>query len=801
MDDAPRNADRGDLAETIAGHRRSSIRPEGSRWGPLELRAELGRGAFGVVYRAWDERLHREVALKLIDESAGATVGAAMIDEARLLARVRHPNVVVVHGADTFDGAAGIWMELIEGRTLTQVLRHRGSFGADEAAAVGIDVCRALAAVHKAGLLHRDIKADNIMREQGGRVVLMDFGGGTLARDHTTLTGTPLYWAPEILAGQPATRATDVYSVGVLLFHLASGRYPVVGSDVADLRRAHEKGRRTRLQDARPDLPSDFVSAVERAIDPDPARRLQTPGELQLALAAKDESTVVRTGRRRSRALAAVALVALAVAAGALAWRPLFNRAPPSPTMAALTSISALAVLPFAEAAGDPREKYLANAVPLELSAELAEIGDFKTIPWSFTKEIAASSKNLAEISEKTGADGIVEGSVQLLPTQADGARRVRISARLYQARTGTVLWSESFEDDLRNFTDVNTRIADHIAQRIRVKLQARRDVRLTTFKPTNPEVMELFLRGRDLRLENANPAKLREAVDLLSLATSKDANFAQAYGELAECYALLAAYWRAMPPQQAYPKIMDATDKAMALDKSLASVWAARGYAKFILAWDWAGAESDFTRALQSRLDNDQIHTWYAEFLSAMGRHDKAIAETEGLVAQVPRSTHARRQAAWSYYMARRFDKAIEHLIEARHLDPDYIPALTLLGRAYVQNRLYDQGIAELESVVSRPNGASFKHMLAAAYAMAGNRTKAMQTLDEYLKRGRPVEYDVALVYAALGDHDKALDRLEAAYAEHDTAVINLRSDPRLDVLRSLPRFQALERQMKFPD
>jgi predicted Zn-dependent protease len=182
------------------------------------------------------------------------------------------------------------------------------------------------------------------------------------------------------------------------------------------------------------------------------------------------------------------------------------------------------------------------------------------------------------------------------------------------------------------------------------------------------------------------------------------------------------------------------------------------------------------------------------------MGRHDEAIAETEALVAEIPQSTHSHRQAGWSLFQARRYDAAIEHLVEARRLDPDYLPARTLLGRAYVQKGLYRLGIAELESDAGRPNGGSFKHMLAAAYAMSGDKANARRLLDEYLSRPKPAEYDVALVYAALGEPARALEQLERAYAQHDTALVNLRNDPRLDPLRSMPRFQALVEKMKFP-
>jgi tetratricopeptide (TPR) repeat protein len=237
-----------------------------------------------------------------------------------------------------------------------------------------------------------------------------------------------------------------------------------------------------------------------------------------------------------------------------------------------------------------------------------------------------------------------------------------------------------------------------------------------------------------------------------------------------------------------------------MALDDSLASVWAGRAYARFILGWDWAGAEQDFARALKSRVDSNQIHTWHAEYLTAIGRNDEAIAETEALVNEIPQSTHSRRQAGWSLFQARRYDAAIGHLLEARRLDPDYLPARTLLGRAYIQNRLYAQGIAELESVAGRPNGGSYKHMLATAYAMSGDKAKARRVFDEYLAQPKPAEYDVALVYAALGEPARALDQLERAFAQHDTALVNLRNDPRLDPLRSMPRFQALVEKMKFP-
>jgi serine/threonine-protein kinase len=256
--------------------------PAGS-WGALTVFEEIGRGAFSRVYRARDS-LGRDVALKVFRDP---TDSARLLDEGRRLTRVRHPNVVVVHGATEVDGQVGLWMELIRGRTLEDELKTRGAFSAEEARLIGLDLCRALAAVHEAGLVHRDVKAQNVMREQGGRIVLMDFGAGTEAEagDPSDVAGTPMYLAPEVFDGQPASRLSDIYSLGVLLYHLVTGSYPVSGSSRFEIQRAHSERRIKRLRDARPDLPEGFVQLVEAALA-EPGRRYQTAGELEHALSS-----------------------------------------------------------------------------------------------------------------------------------------------------------------------------------------------------------------------------------------------------------------------------------------------------------------------------------------------------------------------------------------------------------------------------------------------------------------------------------------------------------------------------------
>jgi hypothetical protein len=275
-----------------------------TQWGGLRLIAPLGRGGFGRVYRAWDEGLAREVALKIIPVRQPGR--ADLLREGQMLARVRHPNVVVVHAVQQINNEVGLTMELIEGRTLAEDVRQNGPRGADEAATIGIRVCQALAAVHGVRLLHRDVKAQNVMREAGGRIVLMDFGAG---RDvdgtgrHHEVVGTPLYLAPELLTGGLATPASDLYSVGVLMFYLVTGKYPLEGASLLDVIEMHRQGKRRRLADLRPDLPPRFVRVVERALATTPDQRYQSAGEMITDLADAIEPAAAAT--RRADAAAA----------------------------------------------------------------------------------------------------------------------------------------------------------------------------------------------------------------------------------------------------------------------------------------------------------------------------------------------------------------------------------------------------------------------------------------------------------------------------------------------------------------
>ncbi|MEP7309442.1 MAG: serine/threonine-protein kinase [Acidobacteriota bacterium] len=285
----------------------AGIADDGSEsWGRYRLTEKVGEGSFGGVYRAWDPDLQREIAIKILHSRVSdAQLKERLLREGRALAKVRHPNVVSVFGVEAHGDRVGLCMEFVHGATLESELVAQGSLTAREATAVGEEVCRALSAVHLAGFVHRDVKARNVMREESGRIVLMDFGTGREAEElragtRVGLAGTPLYMAPEVLAGLPASESSDIYSVGVLLYRLVTGAYPVEGRSIDELRAAHMQGRRRPATEHRAGLPRPFIRVLDQALASDPQRRHATADVLGEALAGLS---------RKARVLKAVRLV------------------------------------------------------------------------------------------------------------------------------------------------------------------------------------------------------------------------------------------------------------------------------------------------------------------------------------------------------------------------------------------------------------------------------------------------------------------------------------------------------------
>jgi serine/threonine protein kinase/tetratricopeptide (TPR) repeat protein len=775
--------------------------PIPERWGPLEIRDRLGVGQFGTVFLAWDPRLEREVALKLLRprlSDADQVFTAAVVNEGRLLARVRHPHVITVFGADEINGQVGIWMELVQGSTLEVVFRTHGAFSAAEAALVGVDLCSALSAVHRAGLVHRDIKAQNIMREAGGRLVLMDFGAGEDVATRVSegrLIGTPAYMAPELMDGGQATPQSDIYSVGVLLFWLVTGVYPVPGRTAAEVQSAQARGERRRLHDERADVPSSFVSIVERALARDPAARYRTAGEFEEALrgfvSSKPATDTSAPGpaARNWRIYAAVVMLVAVVGAG-LTLLPQLRSANSAASVgaSAAPTIRSVAVLPFTNVRGDPDTNYFALGLGDLLVSRLGSIRALRVV--GTTSAGAAFTDKSGDAAKSLSADGLVTGTID---RQAD---RLRVNIRLVRAGTQDLLWSESYDRPVDEAFALQGLIARDIAREIRVSLSDDERARLNDAYRPDPQAQDDYLRARVLMHRQERPA-LVEARRLLEHAVEIDPGYQLAFAALARCYISLEGVG-ALQPVDAADAARRAAQAALAIDDN-AEAQLALGHVAFMFDWNWTAAEASFRRSLDLNPSLSEARNRFSKFLAAAGRTQEALEQARLGLQIDPLSLEMHEALAMALYYDRNYTEALRTLQSIGAIGEQ---SPTILGRIY--GAMGDGPTANryISAAYERSRNPALLAERGRLYGAAGNTTEAQRILrelqqvrssgDSYLFPG-----DIAFVLISLGRNEEALGWLERAVDERASRVLWLRVDPRVDPVRNHPRFRALLRRI----
>lgn len=777
-------------------------------WGHLALLDRLGGGSFGEVYRAWDRQLEREVALKLMRGEAAEDPRASRIAaEGKMLARVRHPNVITVYGAAVHGGRVGIWMERVRGATLEQLLQQRGPFSAREATLIGVDLCRALAALHAAGLIHRDVKAQNVMREDGGRVVLMDLGtarhsGEPGAQTSADMAGTPLYLAPEIFDGAPASPQSDLYSLGVLLYRLVTASFPVRAATIEDLRAAHAGAAGVRLRDVRADLPSAFVRVVDRATASDPAARYATAGDLEAdlirgleepAFGARD-GAASEPGQVRRAFGWRVALAAVVVTLGlsALFWRGL-SGPPAGPPAAPIRSI---AVLPLANLSGDPAQQYFADGITDELIATLGAVDGIDVISRTSTMRFKGSTAALPEIARALGVGAVLEGSLLVVPAEAaQPARlaRVRVSARLLRAGNEAQIWKRTFERDLTDVLRLQSEIAAAVAAGIGVELL--RAPAPAAAGAQSPDAFDLFLRGRyqwNLRTREG----FMRAIQYFREAIDRDPKYARAHAGLADAYALLSIYGL-IPRAEALKQAETAARRALQLDGSLAEAHASLALIQ-MERLEWGAAAASFERALSLRPGYASAHHWYAAYLVRNGQIEEALAEIGRAQELDPLSPVVTAQHGAILLQARRYDEAIARAGEALRLDPGYTRIRLAIAQAYAHKGDYARALAETNTIAAAGGtGVELSAIIGYIHALAGRRAEALKVADGLATQFRANQdgaaYAAAIVYAGLRESDRVFEWLEQARNSRDNAIADVKADPRFDSARTDPRFEKL--------
>jgi TolB-like protein/DNA-binding winged helix-turn-helix (wHTH) protein/Flp pilus assembly protein TadD len=493
-----------------------------------------------------------------------------------------------------------------------------------------------------------------------------------------------------------------------------------------------------------------------------------------------------------ANALAAAGVFALALFGFVLAKR-VSSRQSSAPN-----HIGSLAVLPLQNVSGDPSQDYIADGMTDQLITDLGKLPSLRVISRTSVMQYKKVLQPLPQIARELKVDAVVVGTV------SRSASQVRITAQLIEAATDRHLWAQSYEGDVRDLLGLQSQVARAIADEIRVNLTPQQQASLKTDKVVDPEAYEDYLKGRYF-WNKRTEAGLDKSLDYFQRAIRKDPDYSLAYAGLADSYTMLAAgEYAVLSPAEAVPKAKAAAEKALQLDNALAEAHATLGYLIWSFDWDWQRAESEYQQAIALNPSYATAHHWYSIYLVEVGHFDEAVAEIRKAEALDPLSLIIHSDDGWILYNARRYDEAIEQLSKALEFDPTFASTHWTLGLAYGGKGMSQKAIGEFQKAVELSgSGTVYQAALGREYAVTGEREKALEILErlsDQSKHRYVLPDGPAYIYTALGDHDRALELLAQAYSQRTDVMTLLKVEPRLDALRSDPRFMELLRRVSFP-
>ena len=772
------------------------------RFGRYTVLGKLGAGGMGEVYRARDERLGRDVAIKILpaELTADPDRRQRLEREARAIAALSHTNIVAIHDIGAEAEVPFVVCELLEGRTLRAVLED-GRLSAARLLDYARQIARGLAAAHEKGLVHRDIKPENIFVTRSGVVKILDFGlarpcaigatpeattiaGGTAAG---LIMGTAGYMAPEQVRGEAIDTRADVFSFGSVLYEMATGRRAFAGDTAVESLHAILRSEVT-LPDP-PDLPRGLAAIVERCLAKDRDARFASAAEVAFAL----EHLTATAGADATRVFAMVAATAGAAALLVAIWWLVGKRGerPATPVEHALHSI---AVLPLANLSGDAGQEYFADGITEALIGNLARIHGLRVISRTSVMTYKGSSgKSAGQIAKELKVDALVEGSVVRV-----GAK-VKIDAQLIDVAQDAPLWSKSYERGEEDVITLEREVTRAIAEEIRATLTPAEMAQMSAPAAVNPAAHEAYLKGR-YALNKFTERGLQDAVNDFKAALDADPTYAPAYAGMADAYTALRGIW--VDPQVIMPPARAAARKAIELDDTLAEAHVSYGAIKLFYEFNWRGGQDELLKAIALNPNLAEAHHQYALLLAALNRRSEAIDEITRAQDLDPLSAPIMADVAWVYYCARDFRSALAAGRRAETLDPQFWFGLAMLGLAYEKVGQVQDAINVLERARRMETSPLVLEMLGGAYAAAGQTAKAQGVLADLhrLEQQRYVcPYEVATVYAGLGDKQHALEWLRKAHAARADCTPWMNVDAKFDVLRGEPAFKELARMMGY--
>src|ERR1700682_4966776 len=783
------------------------------RLGHYRLLERIGAGGMGEVYRARDERLDRDGAIKSLPLNVRDDLRARdrLLEEARSASQLSHSHICTIYEVNEEDNIAFISMEYVAGRSLSAIIPPEG-LPTEQIVRYGTQIADALAHAHQRRIVHRDLKPANVTVTPDGIAKVLDFGLATRLRteeleavtvsqvklgESGPLAGTLPYMAPERLRGDPADARSDIWALGVLLYEMASGHRPFSGRSGFELTSAILRDPPPPLPDH---VPAGLVGVIRKCMLKDPGARYQSAGEVRSALETLESTAVSRPALPQTRAsvgprmalltwvsvgVTVLFVVLLALNIGGLRERLVHRSTAPA--------IRSLAVLPLANLSGDTSQDFFADGVTAEHIREVSKIAQLRVVSLTSVMSYKGTHTPLPQIARELKVNALLEGSV------ARSGNQVRIAVTLYDGASEGKLWSGTFDRNLNDVLALEDEVGHAIAVQIRSKIAPSPGTRASI----NPEAYDLYLKGR-YSLDQGTPDDLKLAFVYFRQGIEKDPQYAPLYAGLANAYAVLPFYTDTRP-REAFPEAKKAAAKALQLEPTLAESHASMAYVMNYYDWDRSGAEQEFKRALELNPNDADTYHAYGRFLASMGRVDEARVELNRAQELDPLSSGIQSNLGMVSYFARQYEDAVQQLQKVLKLDPKFPVPYWGIGLCYEQLNKYSEALAQFQKGIELSGrGANGIASLAHAHGLAGQRSEAQKILVELTDRSKTKfvsSYQFAVVYLGLGQNERAFAALEEAYRERSTLLGYLKMDPRFDPLRSDPRFQSLLSRIHLPE
>jgi serine/threonine protein kinase len=773
---------------------------------------EIGRGGMGVVYKAEDIKLKRCLALKFLPPHLmdAPELKERFLIEAQAAAALSHPNICVIHEVGESEERPYIAMEYVEGQSL-KAKTKKEPLKVEEATDIVIQVANGLGEAHKKGIIHRDIKSANIMVTAKGQAKIMDFGlaklqgGSSLTKSQTTL-GTVAYMSPEQARGKGVDNRTDIWSLGVVLYEMLSGKLPFQGEHDQSVIYAILHEEPESLKKARPDAAPEMEQIIGQALAKKPADRYQTMEEFREDMEAVAEGLKpLKAKRRRVRRIlgirtayvysALVILLALILGlnVGGLRNR-LLGRATPAPAIR-------LAVLPFENLSGDAQQDYFSDGMTQEMIAQLGRLHPetLSVIARSSVLRYKKTNTPIDQVGRELNVGYVLEGSVQ-----REG-ERVRITAELIKVQDQSQLWSDSIEREMSGILALQNEVSQKVAGALALKLLPAEQARLVNARPVNPEAYDAYLKGLQHSYKLI-PADIDTAFQYFELALKKDPDYALAYTGISFVWTC-RQQMGITPAKEAGPKAKAAALKSLALDDTVAEAHYALANIMAWGDWDWPGAEKEFKRAIELNPNFPDARIFYSHLLNITERPDEAMAQLKRVLELDPYNSLFQSLAAADFLMVRRYDEAITQARSAQRTNADDPVAYCILEICFFMKGMYKEAFAEWKAYWSSPSygNRDIAEALDRGYAEAGFKgamKRAADTDASLFLSGQvyDVPWGIAVAYIMAGEIDRALEWLEKGFELRDPNMVYL-CFPCFDGLRSDPRFQDLLRRMKLPE